>query len=879
MVSPDADVLDVLEPSMREWWKGKFSECREANRGSLFTPPQREAIPLIHRGRNTLVAAPTGSGKTLSAFSAIINELFSVSREGGLDNRVYCLYVSPLKSLANDIHRNLEVPLDEVREIAEMRGHDVSEVRHAIRHGDTPKRERSKMLDVTPHVLNTTPETLAILLNSPRFREKLRGVRWVVVDEIHALADNKRGTHLSVSLERLAEMQRRSEEWDHEFTRVGLSATVEPLDRMASFLVGPGRECEIVDSRFVREYDLKMVCPTYDLINTDAATINDSLYFKLHTLIQNHRNTLIFTNTRSGAERVLHKLRSRFPEHYDGDNSGCHHGSLGKSKRVGIEEKLKTGEIKFVTTSTSLELGIDMPHIDLVVQIGSPKSVSGLLQRVGRAGHSLDQDVKGRVFVMDRDELIEVAVMLREAERGFIDEVYAPENCLDVLCQHVYGMAINRRRQQEDALRVVRRAYPYRDLSREEWLSVLRYLTADYGGLEDKNVYAKIWWDSDTDEMGKRGRLARPIYMQNIGTIPSSFSCDVFTRDKEWVGDLDEGYLDKMEKGDVFVLGGSRYVFRYRRGGKLYVDETDAQATIPRWFSERLPLSYDLALRVQEFKDEVLDELRDGDPLEFLRGLPIDGNSANSILQMFREQLAYTGEKSVSTRDRLYVEEYVDVERGRRLYLVQSTFGRKFNDGFSRLLAKTLSDRLSTDVKIGLSDAGFSLSVPRDRRAEIGDLLREVDTSRLEEIMRSALRGTELLKRVFRINAVRSLMILRNYKGRTKSGRRQQMSSDMLVNYSLDLDGFAVSEETFREILYDRLEMDHVETFLRRVQEGEVEVVQMDEESPSPLLFGTATLSASDAVLAEDRSRIIREFHRRVLQEIEGKRPVRTPTS
>lgn len=862
----DSVILDILEPSMEEWWREKFSPHREANGGSLFTPPQRKSIPLIHEGRNTLVAAPTGSGKTLCAFSSIINELFFEAKNGGLANEVYCLYVSPLKSLANDIHRNLEVPLQEVGEIARERGHEVAEIRHAIRHGDTPQRERQKMLDETPHILNTTPETLAILLNSPKFKEKLKNASWVVVDEVHALADNKRGTHLSVSLERLAEMKRRE---DREgFTRIGLSATVEPLERMGGFLVGEGRECEVVDERFVRSYDLEMICPAYDLVNTDAATINDSLYYKLHNLIQQHRNTLVFTNTRSGAERVLYKLRNRFPDFYDEGNSGCHHGSLGKEKRVEVEEKLKSGGIDFVTTSTSLELGIDMPHLDLVVQIGSPKSVSNLLQRVGRAGHSLDQEVKGRVFVMDRDELLEVAVMLREAERGFIDEVYVPERCLDVLCQHVYGMAINRRWQEGEAFRVLKRAYPYRDLSREEWFSVLRYLAADYEGLEEKNVYAKIWWDGESDEFGKRG-LARPIYMQNIGTIPSSFSCDVHLRDdKQWVGDLDEEYLDKMEKGDVFILGGSRYEFRYRRGGKIYVDETDAPATIPRWFSERLPLSYDLALKIQEFKDEICEEIGRGDALGTMEELPIDGNSANSIVQMFNEQLTYAGEESVSTRDRLYVE--VFREEGRRLYLVQSTFGRKFNDGFSRLMAKKLSDELGVDVKIGLSDAGFSLSIPGYKEGDLPEIAKGIETSRLESTMREALRGTELLKRVFRINAVRSLMILRRYKGREKSGRRQQMNSDMMVNYAMDKEDFAVSEETVREILYDRLEMERVKALIEGIQDGEVDVVQEERGSPSPLLFGVASLSATDAVLAEDRSRVIREFHRHVMQEISG---------
>ena len=443
----DADVLDLLEPAVREWWVEEFGQFVPEN-GGFFTPPQKEAVPLIHDRENALICAPTGSGKTLASFTGIINELFRRDREEGLENSVYCLYVSPLKSLANDIHRNLEVPLDGITENLDDRGEDVA-IRHAIRHGDTSDSERQRMLDETPQILNTTPETLAILLNSPKFKKKLETVEYVVVDEIHSLAENKRGTHLSVSLERLEAMA------DTSPTRIGCSATVEPLSTMAEFLVGqddPGgepRDYELVDTRFVRDFDMELTCPTDDLIHTPSDVVNDRFYQQLHDLIGEHTNTLVFTNTRSGAERVLHNLRERYDD-YDEGNSGCHHGSLSKDRRQDIEEQLKAGTLDVVTTSTSLELGIDMPHIDLVVQVGSPKSVAALLQRVGRAGHQLGETVTGRVVALDRDELVECAVMLKKAEEGFVDRVFVPENAQDVATQHVYGMAINGPRPEED---------------------------------------------------------------------------------------------------------------------------------------------------------------------------------------------------------------------------------------------------------------------------------------------------------------------------------------------------------------------------------------------------------------------------------------------
>ncbi|WP_144903155.1 ATP-dependent helicase [Halobellus captivus] len=882
----DEDVLDRLEPSVREWWIERFGRYVAQN-GGFFTPPQREAIPLVDEGENALVCAPTGSGKTLASFTAILNELFrrGREREDGLDNRVYCLYISPLKSLANDIHRNLTVPLEGIRARMDDRGEDV-DVRHAIRHGDTDSAERQRMLEETPHILNTTPETLAILLNAPKFKEKLRSVEYVVVDEIHSLAANKRGTHLSVSLERLDALT------DASPTRTGCSATVEPLSEMAAFLVGGDgngatRDCEIVDTRFVRDFDLRLESPTDDLIHTPRSTVQAGFYDRLHELVASHENTLVFTNTRSGAERVLETLRERF-EDYDESNSGCHHGSLSKERRQTVEEGLKDGTLDVVTTSTSLELGIDMPHLDLVVQVGSPKSVASLLQRVGRAGHSLGQTVEGRVLALDRDELVECAVMLQKAESGFVDRVFIPENAHDVAAQHVYGMAINDVRREGDVLETLRRAYPYRNYTDDDWERLLRYLTADYDGLEDKNVYAKIWRDTndppdgehhyeafDVGEplLGKRGRLARVIYMTNIGTIPDSFTCEVLTRQgNEWVGTLDEGYLDTLEKGDVFVLGGERFAYSYRRGSKVYVDRTSKQATVPSWFSERLPLSYDLGREIASFQSELLDRLDAGGPpavRTWLREFPIDENAVRAITRLFDEQRRYAGADSVATTERLVVEETLDRESYRRHFYVHSTFGRRFNDGLSRLVAARCANRSNANVQIAVADNGFSLSMPLNRKVDVAGVIDDLDPDRVRADLRDALSGTDLLKRYFRINATRALMILKRYKGYEKSAAEQQVSAEMLLSFAESLDEFAVIEETYREIVEDKLNLAAVEAVLGEIQNGTVEVVTKQVDSPTPRAFGLATLLASDVVLAEDESAVLQEFHERVLASLD----------
>ena len=918
----DADVLMRLSPPVRRWWVERFG-AHVAENGGFFTPPQREAIPHVDDGENCLVAAPTGSGKTLASFLAVLDDLFARDRADELENSVYCLYVSPLKSLANDIERNLETPLEGIGEAvaaADAEGGQAGgsvdgpedayepDVRQAIRHGDTSKADRQAMLSETPHVLNTTPETLAILLNSPKFKEKLRTVEYVIVDEIHSLAANKRGTHLSVSLERLTELTRNGDEERpaaHEpgdITRIGCSATVEPLDGIASFLVGRDRvagevgdadgfetrPCEVVDARFAREFDLELRTPAADLIHTPRSAVTDRFYESLRDLIDSHENTLVFTNSRSGAERTLQELRQRFD--YDESDSGCHHGSLGEAQRTRVEEGLKSGDLDVVTTSTSLELGIDMPHLDLVVQVGSPKSVAALLQRVGRAGHSPGETVEGRVFALDRDELIECATLLARAEDGFVDRVFPPEGAYDVAAQHVYGMAINRIRPDREVREILRRAHPYRGFDDAAYERLFRYLTGDYDGLEEKNVYPKVWRDANDPPdgehhhaehpvgetlVGKRGRLARVIYMTNVGTIPDSFTCDVFTRDDEWVGTLDESYLDTLESGDVFALGGERFAFRYRRGSKVYADRTSERPTVPSWFAERLPLSADLAREVLAFQAELLDRLTGDDPnagpaavRAWLREFPLDENAVRALSRMYDEQVRYAGPESVSAPDRLVVEEELDRSEYKRRFYVHSTYGRRFNDGLSRLVASAVANRTDANVAVAVADRGFSLALPLNRKVDVAGILADLDPETVREDLREAVQGTDLLQRYFRINAGRALLILKRYKGYEKSAAEQQVSAEMLLSFAAELAEFAVLEETYRELLEDRLDVDGIREVVGRVAGGELAVEHRVVDSPSPLAFGLATLVDSDTVIADDESAVLQEFHARVMEEI-----------
>jgi ATP-dependent Lhr-like helicase len=449
-------------------------------------------------------------------------------------------------------------------------------------------------------------------------------------------------------------------------------------------------------------------------------------------------------------------------------------------------------------------------------------------------------------------------------------------------------MAINGPLPERDVLGTLRRAHPYRTYGRDDFQQLVRYLTADYEGMEDRNVYAKIWVDENDPPdgeyhypefgvgerlVGKRGRLARPIYMQNIGTIPDSFTCDVFTRaDDRWVGQLDEAYLDTLETGDVFVLGGDRFEFRYRRGSKVYADTTSARPTVPSWYSERLPLSYDLGREVLQFQGEVVDRLQDGGRpavRAWLRAFPLDDNAVRALARTFDQQLRYVGAAGVSTDERLVVEEELDRDEYERRFYVHSGYGRRFNDGLSRVLAYECAQATDANVAVAVADRGFSLSMPLNRKVDVVGILRELDPDAVRNTLRLSLADTDLLQRYFRINATRSLMILKRYKGYEKSASEQQVSSEMLLGFAEDLGNFAVVEETYREIVEDKLNLAGVESVLRDVRDGEVAVTHRRVDSPSPMAFGLATLMASDVVLAEDESAVLQRFHERVVEAIE----------
>ena len=847
-------IFKTLHPWVRQWFDSQFED---------FTPAQKKSIIDIHKRNNILISSPTGSGKTLTAFLSVISELTTLAEKGELEDKVYCIYISPLKALDNDIEKNLDEPLDGIEKIA---GKDLG-IRKAVRTGDTSQYQRQKMLKKPPHILITTPETLSILLVAPKFREKLSHVKYVIIDEIHSLAENKRGVHLSLSLERLQHLI-------GQYTRIGLSATVSPIEEVAHFLVGyeygVERNCKIVNVNYLKELDMEVMCPVSDIVLADEEDTRLGMYDMLDDLIQENKTTLIFTNTRSGTERFVYNLKKMYPSHYNNDNIMAHHSSLSKEVRLKTENKLKEGKLKAVVSSTSLELGIDIGYIDLVVLINSPKSVARALQRIGRSGHRLHEKSKGRIIVTDRDDLVECSVLLKNAKEGKIDRITIPTNCLDVLSQHIYGMSIENPWDIDYAYDVIRKSYCYKDLTRDDYEDVLSYLGGEYAELEERYVYAKIWIDYKEKTFGKRGKLARMLYSTNIGTIPDS-SGVLVKYDGETVGKIEETFMERLKKGDTFVLGGRTYRFNYAKGMTINVSPASGPPTIPSWFSQQLPLSFDLAMDIQKFRSfmEARFEYRRSkeEIMEFIYDyLYVDDFAANSIYEYFVEQYKYAKIPS----NRCMLIEYYKGFGGRKFVIFHSLFGRKVNDALSRAVAYVVAQKYNSNVTISVTDNGFYLSSD----GTIGGLesFRQLTPENFERILTSSLNKTETLASRFRHCAGRSLMTLRRYKGESKSVGRQQVRGKILLKFVQDMDdNFSILKEARREAMEDYMDVKNALKVIRMVDSGEMEIKTINTVIPSPFAFNLVSQGYLDVLNQNDKAEFTKRMHQAILDQIRDK--------
>ncbi|BCU67148.1 helicase [Sulfolobales archaeon HS-7] len=855
-----SSIYKELNPIISRWFKERYTD---------FTMPQKMSILPIKGRQNILISSPTGTGKTLSAFLGIIDELITLAQEGRLEDKIYAVYISPLRALNNDMNRNLLQPLNEIYQIAEANSIKLQEIRIGVRTSDTPSYQKQKMLRNPPHILITTPESFVISLASLKFKEKLTNVNWFVIDEIHELASSKRGSYLMGGIEIFSHYLSKS-----PFARIGLSATVSPLEKVAEFLVGIDRDCLIADARFAKPIDIKVMSPVKDLIHADDQEVSEGIYSTLIEEVKKHRTTLVFTNTRSAAERVSYKLRNIVSEEklFDSDLVGAHHSSLGRDVRLDVEEKLKNGQLKVVVSSTSLELGIDIGYIDIVILLSSPKSVSRLLQRIGRSGHHIRTTSKGKIIVVDRDDLVECSVLAKLALERKIDSIHIPRNPLDVLTQLIIVATLASTPNKDELFQVLKKSYTFSELPRKDFDSVISYLLGDYS-LEDRNVYSKLREDAG---ILKNKRGLRMMFFMNSGTIPDETK--ILARDEKGkvIGTLEEEFVENLVPGDIFVLGGKTYQFLTSKGSSIIIrDAMGKRPTVPSWISEMLPLAYDSALEIGKFRGEIGDMIKKGvNPKEIINYIvdnyQLTMNSARAIFEYVGEQFLFTN--GIVPSEKTIVVEIYDDSEGNRNLIFHMLFGRRTVEAISKIFAYAISNEYGVDVRIGVNDNGFVLTLPGRINVNINDIITWSVTSDAEEVLANVILRTEMLRRRFRHVAERSFMLLKRYKGRETSIERRQLNSYTLINVVKDIPNFPVLKETIREILEDYMDIAHAKEIMKKIANKEISIVTTGpEEVPSPFAHSIIIKEYSDVVLASDKRNLIAQLHEKVLEHLKKK--------
>ena len=861
------DLSSLFEPYVWAWFEDTFGKP---------SPPQIASWPRIAEGKNTLIFSPTGSGKTLAAFLWCINDLFkmggqkaTVYGEVPLSDSIYVLYISPLKALNNDIQKNLVEPLKGIRSYARKAGVNVMDVRSEVRTGDTTQRKRAQMARRPPHIFITTPESLFIILSTQKFREALRTVKYVIVDEIHAISDNKRGVHLSLSLERLQDFVAQ------DFVRIGLSATQKPLSEIARFLVGVDsdgntRDCEIVDIGARKNLNVEVISPVDNLLESHFDAIWGSSYARMISMIHDHDTTLIFTNSRYKTERTALRLNE-----LSQDNPvqvGSHHGSMSKKVRLDMENNLKNGVMDALVATSSLELGIDVGSINLVCQIQSPKSVSKGMQRIGRAGHLLDATSEGRLLVTDRDDLVESAVLVKAIMDGQIDTTRVPTNCLDVLAQHIVGAVAADDWEADDFFDLCRQSYCYRDLEREDFDRVLDMLAANYSFDMDRSPYPKISWDKVNNVLIPE-RSARMIAFRSSGTIPDVSDYDVyFDKRKTKVGQLDEGFVEELHTGDIFILGSSSWhVLGIERNRVIVEDVYGKAPTIPFWGGDRDSRTYDLGVLVGQFRrqmNSMLNEPASSVHDWLQREYYVNENGAKSIYEYLREQKLVMDELPSNN---LVVVEHFRNELGHQQIVIHSSFGVRVNDPWAMALVQAMREKYLFRPQEATVDDGILITIPPDKEIDPGHLLELVTPENVDELLERAVFDSPVFSSRFRHNAVRSLLVLREYRGRKTPVWVQNMRASALLEACRDDKDFPIITETFRECMNESLDVPNLREVLSGLASGEIRMETLEAKIPSPFthtLLLVGQYGDFGTIPERERRSRMMHLHRELLRQI-----------
>ena len=811
------EALSTLGPLAGTWFRGTFGTP---------TPAQELAWPALAAGESALVVAPTGSGKTLAAFLVFLDRL-SQSPPDGRDG-VRVLYVSPLRALGNDVHRNLEVPLAGMEEVARRTGAPAPGITTGNRTGDTPQRERERLVRHPPDVLITTPESLYLMLTSERAAKTLANVETVIVDEVHALAPNKRGTHLALSLERLAWLAGRP------FQRVGLSATVRPAERVAGWLAGQeggaARPIRVLDAGGRKEIDLTVELTVDDMSELPDESIWPSVFDELHELVQGHRSTLIFVNNRRLAERVAAQVNAR------AGSTVCltHHGSISREKRFEAEERLKRGDLPAMAATSSLELGIDIGSIDLVVQVESPKTVTSGLQRVGRAGHLVGETAVGRVIPKYRPDLVDAAIVARGMVRREVEETFVPEGCLDVLAQQIAGTAASGQWTDGALFDMVRGAYPYRDLDRFRFESVVGMLAGRYPAARFGELRPRVVWNRETGEVRPRPGT-RMLAVTNAGAIPDRGYYPVvhaFTGAK--LGELDEEFVFESRPGDSFVLGSA--VWRIERLDRDRVEVTEAPGALPSvpfWHGEQPGRPYELGVRGGEFLREATGRLDDQDFEAWVaEECALGPRAAANLRRFLADQRDATGELPT---DRTVVIEEFDDELGDRRVVIHAPFGSRVHNAWLLVIRARIRDAESLDVEGVGTDDGIMLRLPgRDEPVPL-HLITDLPTDEeLDELLLRELQISPIFGVLFRESAARALLLPRRGPDRRTPLWLQRLRAADLLQLVKRLGDFPVLLEAYREAWDDVLRVRDLRRVADGLESGDIAVHRVRTEVPSP---------------------------------------------
>lgn len=871
MSSKNTD-LNWAHPLVQEWFRQHFGSP---------TGPQIEGWPSILAGQPTLISAPTGSGKTLAAFLVCIDKLVRLAVKHDLPDHTDLIYISPLKALSNDIQKNLLLPLYEIEQIAAKKKITLAPIRIAVRTGDTPANERQKMLKKPPHILVTTPESFYILLTAEKSRLMLSHVTTVIVDEIHALVNNKRGTHLSLSLERLQTLT------EHPFTRIGLSATQKPIEKVAAFLVGNGRSMPtIINIGHMRHIELDIVVPPDELGPIASNELWDDIYDQIAHIVKKNRTTLVFVNTRRLAERIAHHLTERIGE----EKVAAHHGSLSQKLRLDAETKLKNGDLKVLVATASLELGIDIGHIDIVIIIGSPRAIATSLQRIGRAGHWHGAISKAKIFATTRNELLECAALSYAIKQGDLDELIIPYQPLDILSQQMIAACATHEWQEQALYHMVTRAYPYKDLSLETFHQLLTMLSDGIAG--SRGRYGTYLFRDQVNHNIRARRGSRITAILNGGAIAETGLFTVLMVPAHTVvGTLDEDFAVESNRGDIILLGTNSWRIQRveSRSGKVLVEDAHGlPPSVPFWRGEAPARSNELSRQVSVLKQKINELLPLNAPPIDEPNKPASTHAAIDWLKKYccldqsgaEQLLAYLQQGRevlgvMPTQETIVAERFFDESGGMQL-IIHSPFGARINKAWGLALRKKFCRAFNFELQAAATDDGINIALTEQHSFPLSDVFHFLHPNSVKEVVIQAVLQSPLFAARWRASATRSLALPRFRMGKKIPPNILRMLSDDLLaavfpnaracqdnlaGQDIVLPDHPITHEAMKEALHDTLDIDGFIQVLQGIYSGTITCIAID--TPQPSVFSHEILNANpyafldDAPLEERRARAV----------------------